>query len=228
MAESQLTLSLPRRRRRRAGLSVDAGADPGLRWALTQGVLRPAGVDEAGRGPLAGPVVAAAVILDPSRPIEGLDDSKKLTRAARERLAQVIRQRALACAVVFAEVEEIDTHNILQATLRAMRRAVSSLDPAADGVLVDGNQTLGLKLPEHTLVGGDALSAPIAAASILAKTARDAHMIALDLLHPGYGFARHKGYGTAQHLAALRQLGPCAQHRRSFAPVREVAEARGG
>jgi ribonuclease HII len=201
---------------------LDVAADPGLRWAAARGLQRVAGVDEAGRGPLAGPVYAAAVVLDPQRPIAGLDDSKRLTARQRDRLAGQIRAQALAWGVASAEVEEIDRLNILAATKLAMQRAIDGLAGNCDGILVDGNQPLPLALPQLTLVGGDGLSAPIAAASILAKTARDAHMLALDPLYPGYGFARHKGYGTAAHLAALRQLGPTPLHRRSFEPVRSL------
>jgi ribonuclease HII len=184
------------------------------------------GVDEAGRGPLAGPVVAAAVILDPLRPIDGLRDSKQMTARQREEVAEVIRACALAWSVAQASVEEIDEINILQATLLAMRRAVAGLKPAADYALVDGNQLPRLAVPARAVIGGDAIEPAISAASILAKTHRDALMIAYDATHPGYGFAEHVGYGTPQHLAQLRALGPCALHRRSFAPVRELLEAR--
>jgi ribonuclease HII len=179
------------------------------------------GVDDAGRGPLAGPVVAAAVLLDPERPIAGLRDSKQLSAPRREALAGLIRERSLAWAVAHASVEEIDLHNILQASLLAMRRAVEALGGAAEFALVDGNQLPALVIPARALVSGDALEAPISAASILAKTARDALMQALDAQFPGYGFARHMGYPTREHLESLRRLGPCSQHRRSFAPVRE-------
>ncbi len=193
--------------------------------SLTFAGGRVAGVDEAGRGPLAGPVVAAAVILDPGRPIEGLDDSKRLAPAVRARLAAAIRERALAWALGRAEVDEIDRLNILQATLLAMRRAVEALRPRPDYALVDGDRWPPLPCPGEPVVGGDAREPAIAAASILAKTARDAEMVALDRRFPGYGFAAHKGYATAAHLAALRQLGPCPAHRRSFAPVRACLEA---
>lgn len=180
------------------------------------------GVDEAGRGPLAGAVVAAAVILDPARPIAGLDDSKKLSAKKREALALLIRERALAWAVAEASVAEIDRLNILQATLLAMQRAVAALAVPPEGALIDGNRCPQLACPAEALVGGDARSAPIAAASILAKTARDAEMLALHARHPEYAFDRHKGYPTAQHLAALRRHGPCPEHRRSFAPVAQL------
>ena len=186
---------------------------------------RVAGVDEAGRGPLAGPVIAAAVILDPARPIEGLDDSKRLAPDTRERLAAAIRARALAWAVGRAGVDEIDRHNVLQATLLAMARAVAALRPRPDYALVDGDRWPPLPCPGETVVGGDAREPAIAAASILAKTVRDAEMVALDRRFPGYGFAAHKGYATPAHLEALRRLGPCPAHRRSFAPVRALLEA---
>ncbi|MHB1870496.1 MAG: ribonuclease HII [Steroidobacteraceae bacterium] len=193
--------------------------------ALAQ--ARVAGVDEAGRGPLAGPVIAAAVILDPARPIEGLGDSKALSEAARERLAPLIRARALAWALGSADRAEIDALNILQATLLAMRRAVLALPLRPEHVQVDGNRAPALEdLPctVETVVRGDATVAAIGAASILAKTHRDALMRALERAHPGYGFARHKGYGTAAHLAALRRLGPSSEHRLSFAPVRAALQ----
>ena len=179
------------------------------------------GVDEAGRGPLAGPVVAAAVILDPSHPIVGLADSKKLSAARRERLAVEIREKSLAWAIAEATVEEIDTINILQATLLAMQRAVAKLLMVPCEVLIDGNRCPVLDLPVRAIVGGDATVAEISAASILAKTYRDAGMLELAEIYPKYGFDRHKGYGTADHLAALRVHGPSPVHRKSFAPVRE-------
>jgi ribonuclease HII len=184
-----------------------------------------AGVDEAGRGPLAGPVVAAAVILDPHRAVPGLDDSKALGAARRERLARAIRARALAFSVAFVDAGEIDRLNILHATLEAMARAVAGLSPAPGVALVDGNRCPSLPCPAHAIVRGDALVPCISAASILAKVARDEHMCALDERYPGYGFARHKGYPTAAHRAALAHLGPSPEHRRSFAPVRAVVEA---
>lgn len=178
------------------------------------------GVDEAGRGPLAGPVVAAAVILDPNRPIEGLTDSKKLSASKREHLAGAIRARALAFNIATASVEEIDALNILRATLLAMQRAVAGLALRPSEVLVDGDHCPLLEMPVRAIVGGDASVAVISAASILAKTARDALMRELHQDYPQYGFDRHMGYGTAEHLAALRRHGPCPIHRRSFAPVR--------
>jgi ribonuclease HII len=183
------------------------------------------GVDEAGRGPLAGPVVAAAVILDPARPIDGLRDSKAMSARQRDAAAQAIRAGALAWAVAEASVEEIDRLNILQASLLAMRRAVEALRPAADFALVDGNQLPRLTIPARAIVSGDASEPAISAASILAKTHRDALMAALDTRHPGYGFAEHAGYGTPRHLERLRALGPCPLHRRSFAPVRNLLDA---
>jgi len=185
------------------------------------------GVDEAGRGPLAGPVVAAAVILPPGTSLSGLNDSKKLSPRQRERLAEEIRATALAWAVAEASAAEIDEWNILRATLRAMARAVAALPLTPDEVLVDGNQAPALEVPVRTIIGGDALEPAIMAASILAKTHRDARLVALEARHPGYGFARHKGYGTAAHLAALARLGPCPEHRRSFAPVRAALERMG-
>ncbi|UQI41212.1 ribonuclease HII [Vreelandella venusta] len=178
-----------------------------------------AGVDEVGRGPLIGSVVASAVILDPSRPIEGLTDSKKLTAKKREALDVLIRERALAFAVAEASAAEVDQLNIYHATHLAMRRAIDALTPAADYLLVDGNRLPGHVLPGQAVVKGDARHPAIAAASILAKVARDAQMTGLDLRYPDYGFARHKGYPTKEHLAALAAYGPLAEHRRSFAPV---------
>ncbi|MDR1424390.1 MAG: ribonuclease HII [Azoarcus sp.] len=180
------------------------------------------GVDEAGRGPLCGPVVAAAVILDPARPIDGLADSKKLTARTRERLAAAIRERALAWSVAEASVEEIDRLNILHASLLAMQRAVAGLALLPDEVLIDGNRCPDLALPMRAIVGGDALEPAISAASILAKTARDAQMVELDQRYPRFGLARHKGYPTAAHLAAIRRYGVAHFYRKSFAPVREI------
>ena len=177
------------------------------------------GVDEAGRGPLAGPVHAAAVILDQQRPIEGLRDSKKLSAAQRERLAALIRANARGWHVASASVDEIDRLNILQATLLAMRRAVAGLPLAPTLARVDGNRAPALDCRIELIVGGDDSDAAIAAASILAKTERDQLMLTLDAIFPDYGFARHKGYGTRDHLEALRVHGPCIHHRHSFAPV---------
>ena len=181
-----------------------------------------AGVDEAGRGPLAGPVYAAAVILDPARPIAGLRDSKLLSARRRERLAVEIRASALSWAVACADVAEIDALNILQATLVAMRRAVLALTPAPTEALIDGNQVPRLSCPARAIVKGDRDVAAISAASILAKTARDAVLVELHDQYPLYGFAQNKGYGTPEHLAALAQHGPCPAHRRSFAPVSQM------
>ena len=181
-----------------------------------------AGVDEAGRGPLAGPVFAAAVILDPRNPIKGLADSKKLTALRRDKLFDEIRAKALCCSIAQASVQEIDEINILQATLLAMRRAVEGLRLRPAKVLVDGNRIPVLDVRAEAIVQGDALVPAISAASILAKVQRDRWCVELDRQFPDYGFARHKGYGTAQHLQALRQLGACEQHRRTFRPVAEV------
>ena len=180
------------------------------------------GVDEAGRGPLAGPVVAAAVILHPRRPVDGLADSKTLSPRRREELAEEIRSRAVAWATGSASVEEIDAFNILRASLLAMRRAVEALGVKPQRVLVDGLYCpeLGAALSMRAIVGGDAKIKAISAASILAKVARDASMVTLHQQHPLYGFDRHKGYSTDEHLAALRAHGACSIHRRSFAPVR--------
>lgn len=181
-----------------------------------------AGVDEAGRGPLAGPVLAAAVILDDLHPIKGLADSKKLSASRRDRLYDEIRAKALCCCVAQASVEEIDRLNILQATLLAMRRAVEGLRLKPKLVLVDGNRVPLLEMRTQAIVRGDALVGAISAASILAKVERDRWCVELDLEYPQYGFARHKGYGTAEHLAALRVHGACLQHRKTFRPVAEV------
>ncbi len=175
------------------------------------------GVDEAGRGPLAGPVTAAAVILPPGVDIEGLNDSKKLSEAKREKLYDVIRQTAVSCCVASASVEEIEQYNILQATFLAMRRAVEGLSCVPDLALIDGNRLpVGLTVPARTIVKGDGRSASIAAASILAKVTRDRYMKQQDALYPGYGFAVHKGYGTKAHYAALTEQGPSPIHRMSF------------
>lgn len=182
-----------------------------------------AGIDEAGRGPLAGPVSVAAVILDPLRSIDGLDDSKRLTERKREALYPLILERALAWRIEFVEADEIDTLNILQATMTGMRRALAGLSPCAGHALIDGNRIPeGLACPAIAIVGGDGLEPAIMAASILAKVARDARMRELHVVHPQYGFDRHKGYPSAMHLEALALHGPCPQHRRSFAPVRNA------
>jgi len=185
------------------------------------------GVDEAGRGPLAGPVSAAAVILDPAHPIEGLADSKKLSEKQRDRLAPIIRERALAWAVAYAEVGEIDQINILQATLLAMKRAVQALHIQPQQVLVDGLYCPQTGIPSQAIVKGDSKIAAISAASILAKTARDELMLKLHEQYPQYGFDGHKGYPTAAHLAALREHGVSDVHRRSFKPVRELLSTAG-
>lgn len=187
-----------------------------------------AGVDEAGRGPLAGPVYAAAVVLDPVEVPDGITDSKRLPAARREQLARLICASACAYAVASATVEEIDQLNILQASLLAMRRAIEGLALVPDLALVDGNRCpSGLSCPARAEVKGDQRVLAIGAASILAKVARDEAMVALDRRFPGYGFAQHKGYGTEAHRAALVRLGACAAHRRSFAPVRAVLERTG-
>ena len=189
-----------------------------LRWSV-EGLI--AGVDEAGRGPLAGPVVAAAVILDDRKPIQGLADSKKLSAKRREGLFDEIRDKALCCSIAQASVQEIDQLNILQATLLAMRRAVVGLRLPPRLVLVDGNRLPVLEMRAEAIVKGDATVPAISAASILAKVSRDRWCADYHQLFPYYGFAQHKGYGTAEHLAALRQHGPCPEHRRSFRPVAE-------
>lgn len=181
-------------------------------------------MDEAGRGPLAGPVVAAAVILDPARPIAGLADSKKLSEKRREALFDEIRERALAHAIAEASVAEIDRLNILHASMLAMQRAVAALDPQPHEALIDGNRCPRLALPARALVGGDAIEPAISAASILAKVSRDRGMLALHAAHPDYGFDRHKGYPTKEHRRLLHERGPIAAHRRSFAPVKRALE----
>lgn len=187
------------------------------------GVRLVAGVDEVGMGPLAGPVVAAAVVLPDRVSLAGLDDSKRLVAAARERLAEAIGRQAVALAVAEVWPEEIDRRNIYRAGLEAMRRAVLALGAAPDHVLVDARTIPGIASAQTPLVGGDARDGSIAAASIVAKVHRDAIMARLDREYPGYGFAEHKGYATAAHLAALRERGPCAAHRRSFAPVSQLS-----
>jgi len=192
---------------------------PALSWYVP-GLI--AGVDEAGRGPLAGPVVAAAVILDELQPIKGLADSKKLTALRREKLYDEILGKALCCSIAQASVEEIDTLNILQATLLAMQRAVAGLRLKPHKVLVDGNRLPAINILAEAIVKGDALVPCISAASILAKVYRDRWCAEYHLEYPQYGFADHKGYGTERHLAALREHGACPQHRKSFAPVSKV------
>jgi len=191
-------------------------------WNPPMGDELVAGVDEVGRGPLCGAVVTAAVILDPLRPIEGLNDSKKLTEARREALFPIIQERALAWCIARAEVEEIDQLNILHATMLAMQRAVAGLAIQPNRVLVDGNRCPVLPMRSEPVIQGDGRVPAISAASILAKVARDREMVDLDQLYPGYGIAQHKGYPTPIHLAALRELGASVIHRRSFAPVREA------
>jgi ribonuclease HII len=179
-----------------------------------------AGVDEAGRGPLAGPVVVAAVVLDPANPIDGLADSKVLSAARRERLFEVIVQKASQFQVIMVDVKTIDQINILQATLLGMRASILNLSLLPNLVLIDGKQVpKNMPCKAKAIIDGDAIEPCISAASILAKVTRDRHMKMLDEKYPGYGFAKHKGYGTAQHLKALAELGPCAEHRLSFAPV---------
>ncbi len=203
-----------------AGPAQDPGMDM---FAIDRRRLRVTGVDEAGRGPLAGPVAVAAVILDPRRRLRGLDDSKKLTRAQREALYPRIVERALAWHVEMVPVEEIDRLNILHATLEGMRRCILALGPQVELVRIDGNAVpRALPCLAEAVVGGDALEPAIMAASILAKVARDRLMCALHEQHPHYGFDVHKGYPTPAHLAALAAHGPCPHHRRSFAPVREA------
>ncbi|QPF33039.1 ribonuclease HII [Acinetobacter lwoffii] len=188
--------------------------------------MKIAGVDEAGRGPLVGSVVAAAVILDPNNPIEGLNDSKKLTEKKREKLFIEIQEKALAWAIAEASAAEIDEHNILQASLLAMRRAVEALLIQPEHVLVDGNKVpQGLCMSCDTVVGGDALHAEISAASILAKVTRDHQMIEMDQKHPQFGFAKHKGYPTKAHFEAIALHGVIDEHRRSFGPVKKVIAA---
>ena len=196
----------------------------GFKWRAAGHV---AGVDEAGRGPLAGPVVAGAVILDPARPIPGITDSKALSAARRTALAAEIRAHSLAWGLGWADAAEIDALNVLEATFLAMRRALQALRSAPAHVIVDGNRCprlagLPFECSVEAIVKGDAKVVCVGAASILAKTARDEYMVAADRLYPGYGFAGHKGYGTAVHMANLRRLGPCPLHRRSYAPVESL------
>lgn len=194
----------------------------GLDFTLVEELV--AGVDEVGRGPLCGPVVTAAVILDPAQPIRGLNDSKKLSEARREQLFEEIREKALAWCIGRAEVEEIDRLNILHATMLAMQRAVEGLSVTPRLALIDGNRCPQLTVPSAAVIKGDSQVPAIAAASILAKVTRDREMQALDTLYPGYGLSAHKGYATAEHLDALARLGPTSIHRRSFAPVRTMLE----
>ncbi|MFV5509241.1 ribonuclease HII [Acinetobacter sp. 197] len=195
----------------------------GSAYFLWKKDMKIAGVDEAGRGPLVGSVVAAAVILDPNNPIEGLNDSKKLTEKKREKLFIEIREKALAWAIAEASAAEIDEHNILQASLLAMRRAVEALPVQPEHVLVDGNKVpQGLAMSCDAVVGGDALHAEISAASILAKVTRDHQMIEMDQKHPQFGFAKHKGYPTKAHFEAIALHGVIDEHRRSFGPVKKV------
>lgn len=194
----------------------------GLDFSLVEELV--AGVDEVGRGPLCGPVVTAAVILDPSRPILGLNDSKKLSEARRDALYEEIREKALAWCIARADVHEIDSLNILHATMLAMQRAVEGLSVQPRLALIDGNRCPKLKVPSAPVVQGDAQVPAIAAASILAKVCRDREMVELDAAYPGYGIAGHKGYPTPVHLEALRRLGPTPIHRRSFGPVRALLE----
>jgi ribonuclease HII len=185
---------------------------------------RVAGVDEAGRGPLAGPVVAGAVILDVENPVAGLKDSKCLSASRREQLFDEIQEKALAWSVAYASVEEIDSINILQATMLAMRRAVCALRPTAESALIDGNRCPELSCPARAIIKGDSRVAAISAASILAKVTRDREMQVLDAKYPGYGLAQHKGYPSRAHIEALEMLGASPVHRRSYAPVRKLLE----
>ncbi len=184
-----------------------------------------AGVDEAGRGPLAGPVVVAAVILDPQQPVAGLDDSKRLSARRRESLFEQIQQRALAWSIVHIEVADIDRLNILQATLWGMQRSVIALNPKPTRVLIDGNRAPELDFDVQTIVQGDRLEPAISAASILAKVSRDRHMLTLHEAFPHYGFDQNKGYPTTDHMQRLQQHGPCSHHRKSFAPVRRLLQS---
>jgi ribonuclease HII len=194
---------------------------------LRDGYRAIAGTDEAGRGPLAGPVVAAAVILHPGQTIPGVNDSKKLTERQREKLYPIIMAEALAVGIGLCDHEEIDRLNILRASLEAMRRAVAALPVAADFLLVDGSFTVPLEIPQQAVIKGDSLSISIAAASIIAKVTRDRLMVEFDLLYPGYGFAGHKGYPSASHRATIVCLGPCPIHRSSFRGVKEFVRREG-
>ncbi|WP_179403818.1 ribonuclease HII [Burkholderia guangdongensis] len=212
-------MTVARTTRRRAP-SAAAAAQDGFDFSMPGEIV--CGVDEAGRGPLAGPVVAAAVILDPARPIDGLDDSKALSAKKRDALYELIVARARAYCVASASVEEIDSLNILHATMLAMKRAVEGLAVVPTLAQIDGNRCPTLAVRSEAIVGGDALVPGISAASILAKVTRDRMLVELHEQFPVYGFNVHAGYGTAKHLAALREHGPCVHHRRSFAPVRDV------
>lgn len=207
---------------RKKKINLYPGLPPRLRPFTDEDIV--CGVDEAGRGPLAGPVFAAAVILDPARPIEGLRDSKVLTEARRNELAPLIKEHALAWAIAECSHEEIDSLNIYHATMLAMRRAVEALATVPTIALIDGNRCPPLPVKAHAVVQGDDKVHAISAASILAKTARDAALVALHGQYPQYGFDQHKGYSTPLHLERLRAHGPCPVHRRSFAPVRALME----
>jgi ribonuclease HII len=199
------------------------------RWRIEdelrgQGFARIAGVDEAGRGPLAGPVIAAAAVLPPRCRLPGLHDSKLLTPAERDRLYELIQRRAVAIGVGIADAKMIDRMNVLEATRWAMREAIEQLDPQPDVLLMDGRESLSMAIAQRAVVGGDHLCASIAAASIVAKVMRDRMMAEIDAMYPGYGFGAHKGYGTRDHQARLLELGPCPEHRMSFAPVRALSQ----
>jgi len=201
-----------------AGVTVATDEEASL---IERGLIY-CGVDEAGAGPLCGDVVAAAVILDPDQPIPELTDSKKLSEKKRERLFDEIREKAVDYCIASASVEEIDSINILNARMLAMTRAVSGLTVPCDHALIDGNRLPDLSMPANALIKGDARVAAISAASVLAKVQRDRDMVQMDKEYPGYGFAKHKGYGTKAHLEALEELGPCAIHRRTYAPVKRL------
>ena len=192
--------------------------------AREQGIVLVAGMDEAGRGPLAGPVVAAAVILDPENPVYGVDDSKKLSPKKRAALKAEIEEKAISVGVGIVDVETIDSINILEATKLAMKKAVTALDPQPQQLLIDAVQLKDLPIPQQPIIKGDALSVSIAAASIIAKETRDEMLKAYDELYPEYGFAKHKGYGTKDHLEAIRKYGPCPIHRLTFKGVREYVK----
>ncbi len=222
-----MTGSTPRARPKKTSgaKAASLAQQPGFSFDSPDDIV--CGVDEAGRGPLAGPVVTAAVILDPARPIDGLDDSKVLSAKKREALYEFIVERSLAFCIASASVDEIDTLNILHATMLAMRRAVQGLAITPTLAKIDGNRCPVLAVRSEAVIGGDALVPSISAASILAKVTRDRLLVDLHGAFPVYGFDAHAGYGTAQHLAALREHGPCEHHRRSFAPVREAYALHG-